>query len=109
MTLRRATRINQPAGSRGIPPDGHDAYAASMASCTASSQVSKSPPRRTRAASTYGAAYLSVRSSSASPSTSVAGLRGHRAHLDESELSFGELARDVCRPVDAVALDDVVA
>lgn len=32
MTFRRATVINQPAGSRGTPTDGQDAYAASIAS-----------------------------------------------------------------------------
>ena len=52
---REATVISHPRGLTGTPPAGHCWAATSNASWTASSQVSKSPKRRTTAPRTCGA------------------------------------------------------
>ena len=52
---RVATTVNQPRGFSGTPAAGHCVAAASNASCTASSQMSKSSKRRTRIPRTCGA------------------------------------------------------
>ena len=114
-----ATVTSQPRGRSGTPSTGHCRAAASSASCTASSHAAKSPLRRTSAARTCGARSRSRSSTARSRLTSGPRPTGQsssavppciRGHTSMST-SGGRRhrRRDLDRPVEALAVDDVEA
>src|SRR5215213_5487103 len=108
-----ATVISHPFGLCGMPCFDHAMVASRRASWTASSHASKWPWWRTRAPRTCGASARSVCPMSVALSTYASHLQAGdvhgRADLDALPSCVRDLRGDSGRPVQALAVDQVIA
>src|SRR5258708_3791696 len=105
---REATVISQPFGLLGRPSVGHCSAAASSASWTASSHLSKPPKYRTSAPRTCGVNSRSSVSNSLARGGALelkAAQVHHRPHLDQAEVSLRHPRSVLERALQALALD----